>query len=202
MPPRPPPPPATLTVLCSALTGVLAFGAVRADAVLRAAAGPRLVPLAAELAGSAVVIAAGVVLYGIVALVRAPGWLRVTALAALVIAVLWLPTSLAAAAVGGAGPVGALYARLGDPPAGRWASPALGVLLLLLLAGSLTAAAVGTGRAWVRADGRDFRRRLVRVVAGWPAMVAIGVVAVHWAWTPWFAWWPVAVMTLLMVRTR
>lgn len=189
-------------MLCSVLAGALAYGATRADAWLRAAAEPALIPLGVELAGSVGVIVAGVLLYGLVAIVRAPAWLRATALSALVIATVWVPTALAAAVSSSTGPIGVLYASLGDPPAGRWAAPTLGLLLFALLAGPLTGSAVRTARTWMRADGLEFRRRLVRVVAGWPAVVVIGVLAFQWAWTPWFAWWPVAVMVLLMVRTR
>ena len=136
---------------------------------------------------------------------RSAGWLRGLALAWLVAASLWVPTALAAAVFPAAsGPVAELYARLGEPQSGRWAALGLGLVLLWLVAGPLSAAAVAVGRNWMRVDGVEFRRRLVRVVAGWPGLVAAAVFlgVAGWARTPWMAPWPFAVLAAMHLRTR
>jgi hypothetical protein len=155
---------------------------------------------------SLVVVAAGLAVFVAVRLVRAAGWLRGLALGGLVVALVWVPTALAASLLPrGAGPAATLYRSLGDPPAGRWAALALAVLLMALLAGPLSRAALGTARGWMRADAADFRRRLVRVVAGWPAAGATAVLlagAGGWGRTAWAAVWSLLVLATLHVRTR
>lgn len=136
---------------------------------------------------------------------RSGGWLRGFALAWLVVACLWLPTALAASASPDSrGPVAELYTRLGDPQAGRGAAAVLALVLLALVAGPVSAAAVGVGRSWMRTDQADFRRRLVRVVAGWPGLAAAAVLlgVLGWARTPWLALWPALVLAALHLRTR
>jgi len=157
------------------------------------------------LAGAALVPLAALALYTLVTVFRSGGWLRGLALAWLVVSFLWVPTALVAAvAPAAAGPVAELYTRLGEPQAGRWAAAALGLVLMVLVSGPLSATAVSVGRAWMRADGLEFRRRLVRVVAGWPALCAAAALlgVEGWARTPWMAVWPVAVLAALQLRTR
>jgi len=157
------------------------------------------------LAGAAVVPLLALALHAVVTVSRPGGWLRGFALAWLVVAFLWAPTALVASvAPAPAGPVAELYVRLGEPQAGRWAAFALGAVLLVIVAGPLAGAAVSVGRAWMRADALEFRRRLVRVVAGWPAVVAAAALlgVAGWARTPWMALWPAAVLVTLNFRTR
>jgi hypothetical protein len=157
------------------------------------------------LAGTVSVIGLALLLAAATTALRSPGWLRGFALAWVVVALLWVPAALAAGSVRrGAGPAADLYHRLGTPQAGRWATAALALVILVLVAGPASAGAVAVGRAWIRADGLAFRRRLVRVTAGWPAviaMVALGLGA-EWARSPWLAAFPVAVMASLHWRTR
>jgi len=138
-------------------------------------------------------------------LFRTAGWLRSLALEWVVLALLWLPTAFAAAALpNGGGPVAELYARLGDPQAGRWAALALALLLLWLLAGVVSNRAVAVGRSWMRSDGLEFRRKLVRVVAGYPAVAALGALAIVAGWMApaWCIAWLVLAFAALMLRTR
>ena len=235
MPPRPPPPPWALTVLQTIAALAAVWVTVALDQLLRGLVGaamgiawrgitlvaaPGWVPVVvqgpgtpATIGGVALVALAGAAAAPLLALglasastaFRGSGWLRGFALAWLVVAFLWLPTALAAAAVpSGAGPVAELYQRLGEPQAGRRAALALGLVLLGLVAGPLSGAAIGVGRSWMRADGVEFRRRLVRVVAGWPGLVATGALLglMGWARTPWLAPWPLAVLAALHLRTR
>lgn len=157
------------------------------------------------LAGSLAVFAGALALYGATSALRSPGWLRGFSLAWLVVALVWVPGALAAATVpGGAGPAAELYGRLGGPQAGRRAVAALALILLALAAGPVAERAVATGRAWMRADGLGFRRRLVRVTAGWPgvaAALALGLGA-GWAGTRWLIVVPAAVFAALHFRTR
>ena len=137
--------------------------------------------------------------------IRAAGWARSFALSWLVVACLWAPTELASAALpGGAGPAADLYARLGEPQAGRWAALGLGAAVMLLIAGPLSRWGVTVGGAWMRADSLEFRRRLVRAVAGWPgaaAAFALMLIA-GWARTPWALAWPGVILVTLHLRTR
>lgn len=181
MPPRPPPPPRILVVLCSvaalaaawlailveqATRGVLAatFGGewpglelTRYFTLKEAGHGPALGAfslLGVTLGGVAAPALAGVILAGVTGVFRTSGWFRALALELLVLGLLWLPTALAAAALpNGGGPILELYERLGDPPAGRWATLGVAFLTLWLLAGPAAARGVATGRSWMRADG-------------------------------------------------
>ena len=136
---------------------------------------------------------------------RAAGWVRAFALTWVGVASLWVPTALAAAALpGGAGPGAELYERLGEPEAGRWTALLLAAFLIALLTGPVSSRSVTVGRAWMRADSLEFRRRLVRVVSGWPAAAACCAVlfGAGWARTPWAVLWAAAVLGLLHFRTR
>ncbi len=154
-------------------------------------------------AGTAGMVAAALLLAGLVARFRAPGWLRAFALELYVVALLWTPTALAGAvAPGGRGPAAELYAGLGEPPAGRWAALGLALVLLVLAAGPIGRRTLSVARAWIRVDGPAFRRRAVRVTAGWPAVAALaglGLVA-GWAPSPLLALWLAAVLAALTWR--
>lgn len=155
-------------------------------------------------AGPVALTAAGLVVYAVVNVFRASGIARSLALSFAVACALLLPAQLFAAAMpAGHGAVAELYAALGNPRAGRWGAAALALLLLWLLAGPLSRRAVATGRSWMRADAREFRRRLVRVVAGYPAMVAVFLIATALGWMalPWAALWSAMVLVALMLRT-
>ncbi len=172
-----------------------------------------LVPVAGEpgpwgaawmlVAGSAGMIGCAMLFTGLAGLFRAPGWLRAFALEWFVVALLWAPAALAASvAPGGGGPAAELYDGLGDPPAGRWAALGLALVLLWLSAGPIGRRSVAVGRAWMRADGREFRRRLARVTAVWPGLVALaglGAVA-RWAHSPVAAAWLLVVLFVLHQR--
>src|SRR5262245_3718106 len=107
MPPRPPPTPGVLTTLCCVVAALAVWGGVT---------------LEARLPGSPCGCLGGaVVRYGLVRVLRAGGWRKGLTLVSLIVALVWLPAALLAAALPrGAGPVGGLYARLGAPMAGRW----------------------------------------------------------------------------------
>lgn len=159
------------------------------------------------LSGTAGLVVVFLAAYGVIQLARAGGITRALVLEGAVLALLWTPTMLAAAGSpggGGGGPAAELYRRLGDPQAGRWTAPALGLVLLVLLAPAVTNRAVAIGRAWMRADGQDFRRRLVRVVAGYPAAVALFalMVVAGWAGPAWAAGWCLVMLLTLRFRTR
>jgi hypothetical protein len=173
-------------------------------AVLDGAPATPLSWLGVALGGPLVLAAGGVLLYAALSLFRASGWLRSLVLSLAVLGVFWLPTELVAGALpGGGGPIAELYASLGNPPAGRWGTAALGSLLLWWLAGYAARRAVATGRSWMRADGVEFRRRLIRVVAGYPAALALAGAAAAQGWMPVgvAAVWGLMVLGMLMIRT-
>jgi hypothetical protein len=156
------------------------------------------------LAGTVALLAGALAVHFAVGLLRASGWLRSLALELAVIALLWPPTALVAAALpGGGGPVAELYGRLGDPQAGRWAAGALALVLLWLVGRAVSTRAVAVGRAWMRADAIEFRRRLVRVVAGYPAAAGLvaAVLVSGWMAPGWIAAWAGLVLAVLMART-
>jgi len=130
--------------------------------------------------------------HGLMQMVRGLAWLRVVILQWAAFATLRLPALLIAAVLpAGRGPVDDLYGRLGDPESGRWAV-ALLALFALWGAGALVARlALGVGRAWMRVDGHAFRRRLVGVVAGYPATAGLAAwsVLAPWAGPGWMAAW-------------
>lgn len=149
------------------------------------------------LAGPLVALILAMALHALVSVVRTPGWLRGLSLAWIVVALIWLPVALASAALPGhAGPVAELYAHLGDPRAGRWTAALLAAVVLLVVGGAIARRAVAVGRSWMRADGLDFRRRLVRVTAGWPGVTAVAVLAFGVGWAP-TAWALVICVTVL-----
>jgi hypothetical protein len=130
---------------------------------------------------SAIILLAGPVVASLVAAachalaegLRAPAWVRAVALEVFAIAWLRLPLLLLAAGVpGGRGPVAALYERLGEPESGRWAAIALGVVVLWGVAWLVAWRAVELGGEWLRTDGRGFRRRVVRLAAAYPVLLA------------------------------
>lgn len=156
------------------------------------------------LSGPVLIAVVAVLGQAVVSLLRVSGWLRSLALSLGLVAVFWLPTQLVGGAIpGGGGAVAELYVALGNPPAGRWGAAALGVLLLWVLAGYASRRAVATGRSWMRADGLEFRRRLVRVVAGYPVALALAAVAFVLGWMPpgFAAVWGLMVLGMLMIRT-
>ncbi len=156
------------------------------------------------LSGTAVLVAVALAGHFALGVFRAGGVTRALALEAAVVALLWPPTALVAAALpGGGGPASELYAQLGAPQAGRWAAAALGVFLLAWIAGPASSRAVAIGRAWMRVDALEFRRRLVGVVAGVPAAVAIGalMVAAGWAAPGWAVAWALVMIVTLRLRT-
>jgi hypothetical protein len=235
VPPRPPPSPRALTILCSLAALAAVWLSHGLDQVMRGAAGSALgVPFrgldigaappwtVVAVQGSTAGLGAGgwtlVLLSGTAAnlvgallflaaasVFRVPGWLRGFALAWVEVALLWLPASLAAAALpGGGGPVAELYRHLGTPQAGRWTAAALSLLLLVIVAGPGATLALDVARGWMRADALEFRRRLVRVTAGWPGAIAVTALGLGagWAGSPWLLPAPLAVLAVLHLRTR
>ncbi len=150
----------------------------------------------ALLAGPVGSVCSGLAFLLVMQAFRGLAWLRVVALQWVVFAALRIPAELVAGVVpGGRGPVDDLYRQLGDPESGRWAVALLAVLVLAGMAALAARLAVGTGRAWMRADGRGFRRRLVRVVAAYPALASLG------AWSALAAWGGRGFMALWLVLT-
>jgi len=234
VPPRPPPSPPALTILCSIAALAAVWLSLAVDQLARGAAGSLLgVPMGpitvrghryllavfhgpltglgpwgfafVVLTGTLAVVGLALLLAAATTRMRSPGWLRGFSLAWVVVALLWVPAALAAGSSRyGAGPAADLYRRLGSPRAGRWTTAALALVVLALVAGSIATRAVAVGRAWIRADSLVFRRRLVRVTAGWPAVLALLALGVgaEWGGSAWLAAFPVAVMAALHWRTR
>ena len=156
------------------------------------------------LAGPAALLVIAVTIHFVAGLFRTPGWLRGLALELAVLALLWIPSMVAVAVLASAGgPVAELYRRLGEPQAGRWGAAGLGCVALWLLARVVAGHAIATARGWMRTDGLEFRRKLVRVVAGYPAAVALGAVMAVGNWAPpiWSGIWVAAVLAVLVART-
>lgn len=132
---------------------------------------------------------------------RSPPWLRVLALQLLAFAWLRLPALLAAGAARGRGPVADLYARLGEPEPGRWPVALLACLALAAAAALVAGRAVAVGRTWMRVDGRGFRRRVARVLGGYPALVALAgwSVLMPWAAPAWMVLWLLLTLSALSV---
>jgi hypothetical protein len=156
------------------------------------------VALLAGPAGSALI---ALVVHLFVESTRAPAWLRVFALEGLAFAWLRLPALLAAGAVHGRGPVADLYARLGEPEPGRWPVAVLACLTLVAAAAVVANRTVAVGQTWMRVDGRSFRRRVARVLAGYPALVALAgwSVVMPWAAPGWMAVWLLLTLSALSV---
>lgn len=134
----------------------------------------------------------GLVVHALMQAFRGLSWLRVIAFQWVAFATLRIPALLAAAvAPGGRGPVNDLYGRLGEPESGRWAAGLLALLALWGAAALVSRLAVGASRGWMRVDGRAFRRRLVRVVAGYPAVAALAgwSALAPWSGPVWVAGW-------------
>jgi hypothetical protein len=126
------------------------------------------------LAGPAAAVAVGLGVHLLAEAFGAPAWLRVLAFEAFAIAWLRLPLQFLAAGLpgGGSGPLATLYDRLGEPESGRWAAVALGLLVLWGSARLVGTRSITMGRTWLRADGVGFQRRLVRLLAAYPFVVA------------------------------
>jgi hypothetical protein len=234
MPPRPPPSPPVLTVLCSFAAVVSVWITIAVDQLVRGLVGSlagvpfRGLEISADgrwtvvalqgptaslgpwgwvamlLSGPLVALFLAMALLALVGAMRSPGWLRGLSLAWFVVALLWLPIALASAALPiPGGPVAELYAHLGDPRAGRWTAVALAVVMIVVLGGAIARRAVAIGRSWIRADGVEFRRRLVRVTAGWPGATAVAALAygAGWAPTAWALMICAGVMVVLQLRT-
>jgi len=133
--------------------------------------------------------------------VRSPAWLRVLALEMFAFAWLRVPLLLAAGAVHGQGPVADLYARLGEPEAGRWPVGLLALLALAAASAVVAARTVAVGKSWMRVDGRQFRRRISRVLGGYPivAVLAGWSVVMPWAAPGWMAAWLLLTLSSLSV---
>ena len=158
------------------------------------------------LAGPLGSVGLGLVAHGIAQLFRGLAWLRVVAFQWVAFGTLRVPALLAAAVVPGGegrGPVNDLYGRLGEPESGRWAVALLALLALWGGAALVARLAVGFGRDWMRVDGRGFRRRLVRVVAGYPALAALAAwsILALWAGPVWMAAWLVLTLAALQAAT-
>ncbi len=164
---------------------------VRADVAVEGSH-PAALRAIALLAGPIAAVLAALAVHLLVEGFRSPAWLRVLALELLTVAWLRLPALLiAGAARGGRGPVADLYARLGEPQAGRWPVVVLALLVLAAAATLVARRAVAVGQAWMRVDGRQFRRRLVRVLVGYPALAALvgWSVLAPWAVPLWMVVW-------------
>ncbi|OYV64478.1 MAG: hypothetical protein B7Z72_13180 [Gemmatimonadetes bacterium 21-71-4] len=142
----------------------------------------------------------GLAAHAIAQTFRGLAWLRVMAFQWVAFAMLRLPALLIAAVVpGGRGPVNDLYGQLGEPESGRWAVAVLAFLALGGAAALVSRLAVGAGRGWMRVDGRGFRRHLVRVVAGYPALAALAGWSAQalWASPGWMVSWLVLTLVAL-----
>jgi len=128
---------------------------------------------AALLAGPLLAMIAGLAVHLGAEALQAAAWLRVVAFEAFAFAWLRLPLLMLSAGVrGGRGTLSLLYEHLGEPESGRWAAIALGLVFLWGIAALVAWRAVTLGREWLRADGRGFRRRAVRLLAGYPFVLA------------------------------
>ena len=156
------------------------------------------------LSGPMVGLAAGAAAHLLAEALAAPGWLR--AIGFEVFALAWLRLPLLVLAAGlrrGGGPVAALYERLGEPESGRWAALGLGLVILWGVSAFVAQRAVALGRDWLRVDGVEFRRRLVRIVAGYPFVASTAAFALVQPLGPvvWMAVGLLLVMACLAVRT-
>jgi hypothetical protein len=157
------------------------------------------------LAGPFAGLAVSALAHGLVEALGAPGWLRALGFEAFALAWLRLPLLVLAAGLRrGGGPLAALYGRLGEPESGRWAALGLGAVILWGVSAVVAQRAVALGRDWLRVDGIEFRRRLVRVVSGYPFVAATAAFALVQPLGPpaWVAIGLLLVMVCLAVRTR
>lgn len=169
------------------------------------AAGRELFPLlwvAVLFAGPVGTAVLGLAAHALAEAVGAAAWIRVAALEWAGFALLRIPTLIfAGVAPSGRGLVSELYLRLGEPQSGRWALVPLAVLTLGGAAALVGRGAVATGREWMRVDGRDFRRRLVLVLAGYPSLASLAAwcALMPWAGPAWMAAWLLLTLALLSV---
>jgi hypothetical protein len=201
------------TLLGSAAGSLLGFGGTGvvvspwftlAPAHGWAGAHPATLWIMALLSGPVGAALLGLLLFGATHLVRTGAWLRVLALEWAGFAVLRLPALLIGGVVSGdPGPVNEIYRRLGEPQSGRWAVALLALLALWSTATAVSRLALRAGSGWMRTDGRPFRRRLVRIVAGYPAVVSLaGWSAVAaWAAVPWMVVWVLLTLAALHALT-
>jgi hypothetical protein len=155
------------------------------------------------LAGPAAALGVGLLAHLLAEVIGAPAWLRVLAFETFAIAWLRLPLLILAAGLpGGSGPLATLYERLGEPESGRWAAIGLGLLALWGIAGLVASRAIAVGRSWLRVDGPVFRRRLVRLLAGYPFVVAGAAFVFERSFetVPWTVAGLVLVVVVLTVR--
>lgn len=156
------------------------------------------------LAGPLVGLAATAAAHGLAEALATPGWVRALGFEAFAIAWLRLPLLVLAAGLRrGGGPLAALYNRLGEPQSGRWVALALGAIILWGVAALVAQRAVALGRDWLRVDGVEFRRRLVRIVAGYPFLAVTAAFALVQPLGPlgWVAAGLLLVMACLAIRT-
>jgi len=132
---------------------------------------------------------------------RSPAWLRLLALELLAFAWLRLPALLIAGATHGRGPVAELYARLGEPEAGRWPVALLAILALAATASVVASRTVAVGKTWMRVDARQFRRRASRVLGGYPMLTVLAgwSVVIPWAAPAWTVLWLLLTLSALSV---
>ena len=164
-----------------------------------------LILAAFHVAGPAAAMALGAAAHALAEALGLAGWVRVVAFEAFAFAWLRLPVVVVAAGVeGGAGPLASVYGGLGEPETGRWTAIALGLLLLWWISGLVAGRAVAMGREWLRVDGAAFRRRLVRLVAAYPFVVATVAFALGRAVAPpgWTAALLAAAVGCLMLQSR
>lgn len=155
----------------------------------------------ALLAGPAASALLALVVQVLVESTRSAGWLRVLTLELLAFAWLRVPALLAAGAAHGRGPVADLYARLGEPEAGRWPVGFLALLALAAAAAVVASRTVEVGKTWMRVDGRQFRRRVSRVLGGYPmlAVLAGWSIVMPWAAPAWMAVWLLLTLSAVSV---
>jgi hypothetical protein len=156
------------------------------------------------LSGPLVGLAAGAAAHVLAEALAAPGWLRALGFEAFALAWLRLPLLVLAAGLRrGGGPLAALYDRLGEPESGRWAALGLGAVILWGVSGLVAQRAVAVGRDWLRVDGVEFRRRLVRIIAGYPFITATATFALVQPLGPaaWVIVGLLLVMACLAIRT-
>ncbi|MGA2383174.1 MAG: hypothetical protein ABSG61_07020 [Gemmatimonadales bacterium] len=155
----------------------------------------------ALLAGPVATALIALVVQMLVESARSPAWLRVLALELLAFAWLRVPALMAAGAAHGRGPVAELYTQLGEPEAGRWPLGLLAVLALAAAAAVVASRTVEVGRTWMRVDGRQFRRRVARVLGGYPVLAALAgwSLVMPWAGPGWMVAWLLLTLSALSV---
>ena len=149
------------------------------------------------LAGPTAALLAGTLAHLLTETIQAPPWLRTLGFEMFAIAWLRLPVLVLSAGIpGGRGSLADLYERLGEPESGRWAAIALGLVILWGTGALVARRAVALGREWLRADSRVFRRRAVRLVAGYPFLLTTAAYAIERPTAP--LGWVVVAMGLVL----